>query len=39
MRRRKTKLCKRKKCPYYNKTTNKCQSCEWNPDSVWVECE
>ena len=38
MRRRELKKsCKRSKCPYYKMNTNKCYSCELNPDSVWTE--
>ena len=37
MRRKESKSCKRKKCPYYNEITKKCESCELNPNSVWIE--
>lgn len=30
------KPCKRDKCPYYKTKTDKCYSCEWNPDAVWT---
>lgn len=30
------KPCKRDKCPYYKIRTDKCCSCEWNPDAVWT---
>lgn len=29
------KSCKRKKCPYYDSLTTTCESCEWNPKSIW----
>lgn len=31
------KPCKRKKCPYYyiHGYSEKCASCDWNPDCVW----
>ena len=31
-----TKPCKRHKCPYYYEKTDRCHSCEWNPDAVWT---
>lgn len=37
MRRKEGKPCKRKNCPYYNEIIKKCESCEWNPYSVWRE--
>ena len=36
MRRRENKPCKRTTCPYYYEITDKCQSCDWNPESVWT---
>ena len=37
MRRKESKSCKRKNCPYYDEITNKCKYCEWNSSSVWAE--
>lgn len=37
MRTSKGKPCKRKNCPFYSEITKKCQSCDWNPNSVWTE--
>lgn len=37
MRRKEYKPCKRKNCPYYNEITKKCESCEWNRNSIWIE--
>lgn len=33
----KQKMCKRRKCPYYNIYSEKCGKCDWNPDGYWVE--
>lgn len=35
----KNKPCKRKKCPYYymHGYSEKCASCDWNPECVWTE--
>lgn len=37
MRRKEDNPCKRKKCPYYNEITKKCEVCDWNPYSAWTE--
>lgn len=29
--------CKRTKCPYYGTYYTKCQTCDWNRNSVWTE--
>lgn len=34
---RQNKPCKRKKCSYYNEIMKRCESCEWNPNSIWTE--
>ena len=36
MRTKRSKPCKRKKCPFYSINTDKCYSCEWNPNAVWT---
>lgn len=33
------KSCKRKKCPYYTTTTEKCSRCEWNSEATWTTAE
>ena len=33
------KPCKKRKCPYYNIFSTKCNSCEKNPEANWKPCK